>query len=405
VEVIFESSIVGLGIQWAGIFLVAILSFLLTRSIRRDFFDYWTLGWGCLALGLSFLLIAFCLPVNPKVCYAFYFLGEYAFGYLFLCGCRNFASGETIRGRDLWALVPAGLVGMTLPCFSDQFALLMVPHAAIFMVFWITSYWVLQPARRQKQWGFGLKVMSVALILLTLDFFQYIPTCAYSVLVGDPAPFKYLKYSSLYDLILEILLGFGTIMLVMESIRGELEEANRELAEASYRLRGLAERDPLTQALNRYAFYSFLEEGAAARTEGGSVAILDVDDFKSINDTLGHCAGDAAIRAVAGAIRSVIRADDLLIRWGGDEFLVVLVGLPEAEARVRLDQINGVLGRVSLPGPNELVVLSVSYGLAAFADMAGLEPSIDRADREMYLRKQARKVVEQPAATNLVAIS
>jgi len=405
VDVIFESSIVGLGIQWAGIFLVAILSVLLTRSIRRDFFDYWTLGWCCLALALSALLLAFCLPVNLKVCYAIYCLGEYAFGYLFVCGCRNFASGVKIGRSHLWALLPAGAVAIALPCLSDRFAVLMVPHAVIFTAFWAISLAVLRPAQRRKQWGFGLKVMSVALVLLTLDFSQYIPTCLYSVISGDPAPFKYFKYSSLYDLILEILLGFGTIMLVMESIRGELEEANRELAEASARLRVLAERDPLTQALSRYAFYAFLEQRAPAHAGAGSVAILDVDDFKSINDTLGHCAGDSAIRAVAGAIRSVIRADDLLIRWGGDEFLVVLVGLQEGEARVRLDRINGVLARISLPGPDEFVILSVSYGLAAFADMVELEPSIDRADREMYLRKQTRKVVEHAAAPNLVGIS
>ncbi len=54
-----------------------------------------------------------------------------------------------------------------------------------------------------------------------------------------------------------------------------------------------------------------------------------MDNLKAINDGLGHTAGDKAIREVAGAIRSVIRADDLLFRWGGDEFLVVLVGLPE----------------------------------------------------------------------------
>jgi len=391
VEVNLESSIVGLGIQWAGIFLVTILSFLLTRSVCRDFLDYWTIAWSCMALGLSALLVTFCLHVNPKACYTFYCLGEYAFGYLFVAGCRNLASGVQLRRRDLWALPLGVLVAIALPQFCDSFSTLLIPHSAILAAFWIVSFCVLRPARLQKHWGSGLKVMSVALLLLTLDFLQYMPTNAYTTITGHPTSFTYLKYSSLYDLILEILLGFGTVMAVMESIRGELEDANLELAEAGSRLKVLAERDPLTEALNRHAFYAFLEKNPNQNKTRGSLAIVDVDDFKSINDSLGHSAGDAAIRAVASAIRSIIRADDLLIRWGGDEFLVVLVGLAESEARARLSKLNGILARTSLPGMDESVLLGVSCGIASFEDAAGLERAIDSADREMYLCKQAQK--------------
>jgi diguanylate cyclase (GGDEF)-like protein len=407
VELETSTSIVSLALQWVGILSVTILSLLLTRSIRRVFLDYWTASWACLVLGLSALLAAFCLPLDHKVCYSFYTFLEYAFGYLFLAGCRNYASDVKLTHRHWWAILPAGLFALGLPQLSDNFSLLFIPHATIFAAFLAASYLALRGPRARRQRGPGLRVVSFALLVLIFDFCHYVPVCAYIASFGEPAAFAYLKYSSLYDLILEMLLAFGTVMLVMESIRSELQEANRELAAAGARLRVLAERDPLTEALNRHAFYSFVEnKPTAAKVVSGTVAVVDVDDFKAINDTFGHAAGDAAIRAVAGAIRRIIRADDLLFRWGGDEFLVLLVGADEAEARDRLERLNTDLACPSLPGWEEDVPLGVSYGVAAFTDPAVLELSMDAADREMYLRKQTRKMHEEElASADLLGIS
>jgi diguanylate cyclase (GGDEF)-like protein len=394
VEISLESSVVGTGVQWAGVLLITFLTFLLARSIRRRFLDYWVVGWLFLSLSLSALLIAFCLPVPVKLFYTVYLLGEYVFGYFFVAGCRNHATGETLTRRDLWALIPGGIVAFALPYVSDNFNVILIPHCAIIAGFWVTAYWVLRPAQRHGGWGAGARVVSVAVVLLALDFLHYLSICSYGSLTGQALGFAYMRYSSLYDLILETLLGFGMVILVMESIRTELQTANRELAAASARMQILAERDPLTLALNRHAFYSLLENKREDSQAAGSgtVAVVDVDDFKTINDTLGHAVGDKAIRAIARAIRSIIRADDLLFRWGGDEFLVLLVGLPETQARERLDELDRVLASTQLPGVARPVAIGVSYGIAAFSDPTALERSIEEADREMYARKQARKV-------------
>ena len=93
-------SIVGLTIQWAGIVLVMVLSGLLTQSIRCRYLDYWTAGWSCLTLSLSAKLLGFILPIPSKsIFYGLYFLTGYAAGFLFVAGCRNFASGTTITSR------------------------------------------------------------------------------------------------------------------------------------------------------------------------------------------------------------------------------------------------------------------------------------------------------------------
>jgi diguanylate cyclase (GGDEF)-like protein len=135
------------------------------------------------------------------------------------------------------------------------------------------------------------------------------------------------------------------------------------------------------------------------RTSGeasGCVAVVDLDALKPVNDTFGHAAGDAAIRAVARAIRQVVRADDLVFRWGGDEFLVVLFGVTEDEARRRLDGLDTMLAVVPVPGSREPLAVTVSVGVAAFPGVASLERALEVADDRMYRRKLSRRSVAGP---------
>ena len=388
-----QPTYVPLTTQAVGIVLVTALCFLLTRSIRRRFLDYWAISWGALAVSLTALLIAFCQPVPVRPFYSIYFLGEYVFGYLFVAGCRSYVSDFRLSRRSSWALAPAAILAAGLPFCSDNFGVLLIPHAIVVTGFWASAFWVLRGSRSLDQDRPGVRVVCLALLFLVVEFAQYTLASAYRELTGDRLLFAYMRYSSLYDLILEIVLAFGTVMVVMESVRRELEDANHELAAAGVRLRALVERDPLTDALNRHAFYSLVENRQRwpAPCTSGSVVVADMDNLKAINDGLGHTAGDKAIREVAGAIRSVIRADDLLFRWGGDEFLVVLVGLPEMEARERIETLTGILNERDGYGGDQMLCLAVSYGVAGFMDASSLESAIDRADREMYDRKQQRK--------------
>src|SRR6202035_5112240 len=118
----------------------------------------------------------------------------------------------------------------------------------------------LLPARRTHKSSLGLRVMSVALTLLTLDFLHYVPVFgARQGIWGLRFPQTYLEYTSIVDLFLELLLGFGTVMVLMEAVSHEVEKANEELTAARDRLELLASRDPLTEALNRHAFHSLLD--------------------------------------------------------------------------------------------------------------------------------------------------
>ncbi|HJQ24312.1 MAG TPA: GGDEF domain-containing protein [Blastocatellia bacterium] len=383
-------SVVGLTIQCAGIVLVTCLSFFMSRSIRRTFLDYWTAAWVCMSVALISLSVAFRASQLATVYFTLYFLGEYAFGFLFIAGCHNYATGSRPARRDWLWLVVSVVPAFGLAKLPTNFSVAFVPHAGIMALLFALAFRALRPARRDRRRSLGLSAMNIALVLLALDFMHYVPVIAYAEFLHGTIPGSYLRYTSIYDLILETLLGFGTLMLVMEQARYEVEAANRELRCAHEQLERLARVDPLTEALNRHAFYSLLGrqhgQGAAQR---GCVVVLDIDNLKPINDSHGHAAGDAAIRAVARTVRSVIRADDLLFRWGGDEFLILFFNLNEMEARRRLSDIESRLEMTKLPEADATVI--VSHGLATFAATDEIERAIDLADGAMYARKQARK--------------
>ena len=378
-------SAVGLIIQCAGIVLITSLFVFMTRSIRRAFLDYWTAGWMCMSVALVSLAMSSRPGSLVSLDYFIYFLGEYAFGFLFIAGCRNYGGGDKLGRRD-WAWLSAG-AGVALGLVMLlQFRVAFVPHSAILAAMFALAFRSLRSARRTRLRSPGLSVMNIALALLTLEFFHIVAVTSYVAFFRGRLPDGYLQYASVCNLILEILLGFGSLMLVMDSARLEVEATNRELQAAHDRLQKQARLDPLTEALNRHAFYSLVDrQRPETAGESGCAVVLDIDDLKPINDSLGHAAGDAAIREVARAVRSVIRADDLLFRWGGDEFLILFFNLEEWEARRRVSAIDARLSATDQLG------LVVSHGLATFKRASEIERAIDAADAAMYASKQAGK--------------
>lgn len=148
--------------------------------------------------------------------------------------------------------------------------------------------------------------------------------------------------------------------------------------------------DALTGLGNREGFdRSFKQELARARRYDHhlSLILLDLNDFKQINDRFGHPEGDRALKLVAEAIRSAARGTDLVFRWGGDEFAILLPEVQLHEAALAATRMAGVVGRVDVNG----VRLSASLGVATYPT-DGLDPSalIDAADRNMYRDKRRR---------------
>ena len=137
----------------------------------------------------------------------------------------------------------------------------------------------------------------------------------------------FLSTSSSFDTAAEWLLVLGCVLAVSDRGRRELQDALRDLVAAQEDLRRLADRDPLTALVNRR---SLPEIFRAVQPHGALMLFFDLDGFKKINDVHGHAAGDACLKVFAAALRDSFRPDDHVIRYGGDEFLVVANGLDKA---------------------------------------------------------------------------
>ena len=391
---------VGLAIQCVGVLLITLLSNFIRSSIKSNALRYWTASWASLSVSLLSLFVAFHFAEKQSVFYSAYFLGEYVFALLFIAGCRNHVRDESLTKRHGYFLVPAIVVSLVLPHVSRDFNDLFMLHAAILSVLFMVSYFTLRLGTRAEERTAGIQVMSVALFFLAAGFLHYVPVFGTrNGLWGVHIPLSYLQYTSVFDLLFEILLGFGTVMVLMEGVRSEVEMANRKLTEARDQLELLVQMDPLTEALNRHAFHSLLRRPEAGQdtATSGSVAVLDIDNLKPINDTWGHTAGDKAIRAVARAMRSLVRADDMLFRWGGDEFLVLMFKLPQPEASRRIEKLNNILAENTDRWIGMPVSVTVSFGVAGFTSLRDLGQAIEQADKAMYAqRNRVRGLVQPP---------
>ena len=143
-------------------------------------------------------------------------------------------------------------------------------------------------------------------------------------------------------------------------------------------------QDALTGAFNR----RYYEEQFCGKDSADGVAVLDVDNFKAINDTYGHQAGDAALRTIVQAIVGCIRNSDILIRYGGDEFLLVFPDIPEPVFHRRLQEISSAVSDATVPDHPEMR-LSVSVG--GVYKMSPLSDAVYHADTLMYKAKTEKR--------------
>ena len=174
----------------------------------------------------------------------------------------------------------------------------------------------------------------------------------------------------------------------------ELEEANRLLAEMS-------RTDSLTGLLNRRAFMEACENELhrAARTrQDCSVVMVDLDHFKEINDRHGHAAGDAVLRTAASSLRSVLRGEDLVARWGGEEFIFFLPNTDCPAALLVAEKARTTLAAVHHHIDAEGSIVTGSFGVACHRDGRTLEATIAAADHALYSAKEAGRdrVMSEP---------
>lgn len=178
----------------------------------------------------------------------------------------------------------------------------------------------------------------------------------------------------------------GVIAVVASYVRQrremQFQQAQRAADEAEF-LRLQASHDDLTGLLNRRGAYERL---AAADIQDGTVVVIDCDDFKEVNDSHGHLVGDEFLKGLAGRLSGAVAHDDVIARWGGDEFLIIVRGPFEEGSEVAARVVREVSARPMATAAG-LIPVSLSAGAAPLSSFEALDQALGAADRAMYSAK------------------
>ncbi|PLX70601.1 MAG: diguanylate cyclase response regulator [Denitrovibrio sp.] len=185
----------------------------------------------------------------------------------------------------------------------------------------------------------------------------------------------------------------------MKKSRDMLEQKNKELKEAYDKIEYLALTDMLTGIPNRRNITNMMnKEASRCRRNGGTFSMImcDIDFFKKVNDTYGHDTGDFVLKRVADIIQKNLRQQDIIARWGGEEFLIVL---PETmiEDGVRVsEKLRESIEKDTMEYEEHKFSITMTFGVAVYEQDLGIEKSIKKADDALYQGKQSgrNKVVQ-----------
>jgi diguanylate cyclase (GGDEF)-like protein len=187
---------------------------------------------------------------------------------------------------------------------------------------------------------------------------------------------------SIADAWAELVLALSCLAAVADRNQEQLSYANRELLESQAQLSRLVDTDPLTGLANRRALRPMMDR---AKASGASVVFLDINNFKDVNDRFGHSVGDATLQRLSACLTEVFRPQDAVVRFGGDEFLIIAPEMDRPSVISRMDEVRSRL----------LVADAFSPGISLAVGITEIEPGGDpaaalvRADHLMYGNKLA----------------
>ena len=191
---------------------------------------------------------------------------------------------------------------------------------------------------------------------------------------------RLLSVSSLFDMTAEWTLALCCVLTATSRTHRELVSANDELRDAQQELRALVDVDSLTGLASRRTLPAIMR---AAQPHGAALLFVDLNGFKAINDLHGHQAGDEALRRFAQALRDGFRSQDAVVRYAGDEFVVVAQGMSRVEIMARVERIEEHLRSASYQQP----AIRFAAGFADFAQGSDPEEALRIADQAMYEAK------------------
>jgi len=370
-------------VQMTSLAMIATFFVLLARFGRRTELRWWALAWSANLFALVVTLIFWNLqPIGlMPLASALYVTAKTAFVLLFVQGVWAVA-------RPGPRLLSVHTLGVILAAYGVFAALFLDSIPAIGAAQHLTMVVVFLPLAAITARAPGLIWLSAGVAVRGL--LSLVEAAAYALQLGPAwgaewraAGGAFTSASSAFDMGAEWLLVLGSVLAVSARTQRDLETTNRELLAAHEHLRSIADRDPLTTLANRRALPDVFR---AVQPVGAMLLFFDLDGFKVLNDRYGHLAGDRCLRDFAGALRDSFRPGDYVIRYGGDEFLVVAQGLDRTSAVARIDDLAARIRRQRQQVPS----CDFSVGMSELVPEGQPEAALLVADAEMYRAKSVK---------------
>ena len=372
------------GVQVVSVAMIAAFFAIFARMNPRAEVAWWSRAWLANFLALSVTLLYWYfqpVPVWP-VFGPLYLASKMAFVLLLVQGAwtmtrpgARLLSNAVITGGSIGYFV-AGLVFLT---GINQLGVGL--HVSLGVIFLACAVAMFASPSASRWLAVALAVRGTLAIGEAFAYYLQLARPDADALRATAGAF--LSASSSFDTGAEWLLVLGSLLAVSERGQHELQQTNRELLEAQEGLRRVADRDPLTTLANRRALPEIFR---TVQPHGAMLLFFDLNGFKQVNDRYGHAAGDECLKAFAGALRESFRPDDSVLRYGGDEFLVVAPGLDSAGARTRVEALSGRLVHAQPSG----IACGFSVGMSELSAGGNPEAAVQAADHNMYLAKGAR---------------
>ena len=375
-------------VQIASDLMIAGFFVALAASLRRRELVAWVHAWlanlGALTVTSLFWLLQPSSQLVFGAAIAGYMFFKSLFVVLLLQGARAFLPGAPAP-LPRTIMIPLVAVGAAIAGASvqsiDQLGVLQSAVIAIALG-WGGAHLALSGGRRYSWLATALALRALlAAAVSTAYATQWLggPMADWSLL-----PIFIASHSS-FDTGAEWVIALACVLTLYGAIQRELTDANQELRQTQEQLRDLLDRDQLTGVFNRRALPAILADAARA---GATLLFVDLDRFKQVNDTFGHQVGDACLQRVARALQDSFASGDCVVRYAGDEFIVVARdhdagGVQRALARTR--------AALCADGPHRPAI-AFSVGMATLEPGGNADAALHGADEAMYGMKNAGRM-------------
>jgi diguanylate cyclase (GGDEF)-like protein len=376
-------------VQITSLMMIVAFFAVLRRSVRRAEMRWWVYAWSANLLAIAVALGFWYLRSRSgagevsaawRVLARVFYVGPKTFFLLMLL-----RGTWTLRGRTMWLLEPP-YTAIVLSVLTIGGCLLLSSVDLVGIGETTAIAIALGAAAATLGPGSGSGFQWLRVGFATRALLAVLECVGYTVNVAPhwQLPFDlrahvgmFLAVHSSFDIGAEWLIALGCVFATLDRTQRELQAANTELLATQADLRRLADRDPLTGLSNRRALAEIFR---AVQPGGATLVFFDLNGFKQVNDEHGHHAGDDCLKRFADALVACFRPQDAVVRYAGDEFVVVASGLSDESVRQRVDTLRTRLRS----GTRDRIAIAFSYGLADLPPGGHPETALRAADEAMY---------------------